>query len=160
MMNVNIIAVGKLKEKYLTQGCDEYIKRLSTMCKIKITEIDEYKLCDNPRQSEVDICIEKEGRRILEKIPKGSVIIPLCIEGKQMSSVNFSEKIAQMAVDGVSDITFVIGGSYGLWDGIKNKGKIKFSMSEMTFPHQVARLMLLEQIYRAFSIMHGSKYHK
>ena len=160
MMNVNIIAVGKLKEKYLTQGCEEYLKRLSAMCKIKITEVDEYKLGDNPKQSEIDICIEKEGRRIMEKIPKGSAVIPLCIEGKQMPSVKFSEKISQMAVDGVSDITFVIGGSYGLWQEIKEMGKIKLSMSEMTFPHQVARLMLLEQIYRAFSIIKGSKYHK
>ncbi len=160
MMNIHIIAVGKLKEKYLTEGCKEYLKRLGTLCKINIIEVDEYKLGDNPKPSEIDICLKKEGENILSKIPKNSAVIPLCIEGKQMPSIKFADLISKLAVDGISDISFIIGGSYGIWDEIKNKGKYKLSMSEMTFPHQLARLMLLEQIYRAFSITSGTKYHK
>lgn len=160
MMNVHIIVVGKLKEKYLTDGCKEYIKRLNAYCKINIVEVDEYKLGDNPKPSEIDICLKKEGENILSKIPKNSAVIPLCIEGKQMPSVKFADTISKMAIDGISDISFVIGGSYGIWQPIKDSGKIKLSMSEMTFPHQLARLMLLEQIYRAFSIISGAKYHK
>ena len=160
MMNIHIIVVGKLKERYLTDGCKEYMKRLSAFCKINIVEVDEYKLPDNPKASEIEICLKKEGESILSKIPKNSAVIPLCIEGKQMSSVKFADSISKLAVDGTSDISFIIGGSYGIWQEIKEKGKIKLSMSEMTFPHQLARLMLLEQIYRAFMIMGGAKYHK
>lgn len=160
MLSVNIIAVGKLKEKYLVNGCDEYLKRLKTMCKINIIEIDEYKLGDNPSQSEINLCIEKEGKRIEEKIGKSTAVIPLCIEGEEITSVELSKKIEKMSVDGISEISFIIGGSYGLWEEIKKLGKFKFSMSKMTFPHQLARMMLLEQIYRAFSISIGTKYHK
>ncbi|MEG1044071.1 MAG: 23S rRNA (pseudouridine(1915)-N(3))-methyltransferase RlmH [Oscillospiraceae bacterium] len=160
MINVNVIAVGKLKEKYLINGCEEYIKRLGSMCKINVIEIDEYKLPDNPSTSQIEQCIEKEGKKIEEKIPKSSIVIPMCIEGNEISSVELSQKIQKFAVDGASEITFIIGGSYGLWENIKAMGKIRLSMSKMTFPHQLARMMLLEQIYRAFSIDIGTKYHK
>ncbi|MEG3007501.1 MAG: 23S rRNA (pseudouridine(1915)-N(3))-methyltransferase RlmH [Oscillospiraceae bacterium] len=160
MINVNVIAVGKLKEKYLINGCEEYIKRLGSMCKINVIEIDEYKLPDNPSTSQIEQCIEKEGKKIEEKIPKSSIVIPMCIEGNEISSVELSQKIQKFAVDGASEITFVIGGSYGLWTNIKEMGNFRLSMSKMTFPHQLARMMLLEQIYRAFSIDIGNKYHK
>ncbi|MEF9983402.1 MAG: 23S rRNA (pseudouridine(1915)-N(3))-methyltransferase RlmH [Oscillospiraceae bacterium] len=160
MINVNVIAVGKLKEKYLVNGCEEYIKRLGSMCKITVVEIDEYKLPDNPGDSQIEQCIEKEGKRIEERIPKSSIVIPMCIEGKEITSLELSQKIQKFAVDGASEITFVIGGSYGLWTNIKEMGNFRLSMSKMTFPHQLARMMLLEQIYRAFSIHIGNKYHK
>ncbi len=160
MLTVNIICIGKLKESYLKEAIAEYSKRLSAFCKFSIIELSEYKLPDNPSESEISICLEKEGQSILSKIPKDSFVIPMCIEGKQFSSPELSKEIENISLSGKSSVSFIIGGSYGLSDEVKSQGKIKLSMSKMTFPHQLARVMLAEQIYRAFQISSNGKYHK
>ncbi len=160
MISINIICLGNLKEKYLKDAVSEYTKRLNAFCKLNVTEIPEYKLPQNPSASQIDICLEQESKSILGKIPKNSYIIPLCIEGKQISSTELSNKISDISLSGKSDISLIIGSSHGLSNEIKNKADFKLSMSKMTFPHQLARVMLLEQIYRAFQISSGGKYHK
>lgn len=159
MINVTVIAVGKLKESYLRDGCNEYIKRLGAYSKINVVEIDEEKICDNPSQNQIDSVIKKEGERILKKIPKNSAVIPLCIEGKEYSSPEFSALLEKISIEN-SSICFVIGGSFGLSEEVKGLGKVKLSFGKMTLPHQLARMVLLEQVYRAFSISNNSKYHK
>lgn len=160
MLNINIICVGKLKEKYWTQAVAEYEKRLRTFCKFKITEVDEEKISDNPNSSQIETTLEKEGKRILKAVGKGAEVIALCIEGKQISSPQIAEIFNSVAVNGKSEIDFIIGGSWGLSDEVKRVAGIKLSMSKMTFPHQLARVMLCEQIYRGFQISSGGKYHK
>lgn len=159
MINVTVLAVGKLKESYLRDGCGEYIKRLGAYAKINVVEINEEKCSDNPSDSEIQNVIKKEGERIIKKIPKGAVVIPLCIEGKEYDSREFSALIENISLSS-SHICFVIGGSFGLDDEVKALGKVKLSFGKMTLPHQLARMVLLEQIYRAFSISNNSKYHK
>lgn len=159
MIGVNIICVGRLKESYLRDGCAEYIKRLSAFAKVQVIEIAEERCSDNPSDSEIKSVIEKEGNRIIAKIPKASCVIPLCIEGKEYSSPDFSAEIEKLSMN-FSSLTFIIGGSFGLSDEIKNLGKMRLSFGKMTLPHQLARMVLLEQIYRAFSIINHSKYHK
>ena len=158
MMSINLIAVGKLKEDYLRAASAEYAKRLQAFCTLKITEVDECRLSDRPSEAEIKNALETEAKSIM-KHAKG-LIIPMCIEGKQMKSEALSEKIEETALSGCSEISFVIGSSYGLADSVKNSGGFRLSMSEMTFPHQLARIMLLEQIYRAFMISAGKSYHK
>jgi len=160
MVNVTLICVGKLKEKYLRDGCAEYIKRLQTFCKINVIEIDEVRLPDNPSAAQILACIENEGKRITAKLPSGAHLITMCIEGKQLDSVELSQTIHKAGVSGVSSFAFVIGGSYGLCEKVKEQSHLRLSMSKMTFPHQFARMMLLEQIYRAFHIINNGKYHK
>ncbi len=160
MLGVTIIALGKLKEKYLRDACDEYVKRLSTLCKLKIFELDPVKLPDNASPAEIDKALKKEAQVILSKIPNGAKTVAMCIEGKQMPSEKLSKFFESTSVSGCGDIVFLIGSSYGLDNEIKQKADLRLSMSEMTFPHQLARVMLLEQIYRAFMISSGSKYHK
>ena len=158
MLTVNVIVVGKLKEAYLRDACAEYCKRLQAFCRINVVELPEYRLPDKPSESQIIAGMEQEGKAILQKA-KG-VIVPLCIEGKQIASDEFADYFDQQAISGVSEISFVIGGSFGLSDEVKAAGKFKMSMSKMTFPHQLARVMLLEQIYRAFAILAGTRYHK
>ncbi|MBR0141534.1 MAG: 23S rRNA (pseudouridine(1915)-N(3))-methyltransferase RlmH [Ruminococcus sp.] len=158
MLNINLIVTGKLKEDYLRNACAEYIKRLSRYCSFEIHELDECRLSDNPSDKEISSALSKEAVQI-KKYAKG-FIIPLCIEGKQLDSVQLSEKISEAGVNGFSSITFIIGSSFGLDNEIKSMGNLKLSMSKMTFPHQLARVMLLEQIYRSFQISEGGKYHK
>lgn len=160
MLNINIICIGKLKEKWMRDGCDEYIKRLDAFCKLKVYELNEFKLPDKPSEAQIKNCIEKEGADIISKLVNGTYLISMCIEGKMPDSVELSEKIQSLTIDGVSSITFVIGGSYGLSDEVKRLSKYRMSMSKMTFPHQLARVMLLEQIYRAMNIASNGKYHK
>lgn len=160
MLNISLIVVGKLKEKYLRDACDEYSKRLSTLCNLKIFELSPEALSDNPKEKEIQKALEAEGKKILDKIAKDAYVYSMCIEGKQMSSNELSEHIDGIAVNGTSNIVFIIGGSFGLSDTVKARSNYKLSMSKMTFPHQLARVMLLEQIYRARQISVGSKYHK
>lgn len=160
MLNVNIICVGKLKESYLRDACAEYSKRLSAFCKLNIIELAPGRLPDNPNKSQIDSVLNEEGEMILSKLGKSDYVIPMCIEGKQFSSEELSSKINDIAVAGNGTISFIIGGSHGLSDAVKQKAALKLSMSKMTFPHQLARVMLLEQIYRAFMISNGNKYHK
>jgi len=160
MMTVRLICIGKLKEKYLSDACKEYQKRLGAFCKLELLELSEYKLQNDPSESEITVCIRREGEEILAKIPRDALVIPMCIEGKQLSSEELSEELSSAGVRGISQVCFIIGGSYGLSDAVKAAGKLRLSMSKMTFPHQLARVMLFEQIYRAFSIASGGKYHK
>lgn len=158
MMNINIIAVGKLKEKYLSDACAEYSKRLKAFCNLKIYEVNECRLPENPSEKDIIKCLEHEAADIM-KLCKG-YLISMCIEGRQLSSVKFSEKIENAGISGTSTVSIVIGSSHGIADSVKQMSDFKLSMSEMTFPHQLARVMLLEQIYRANMILSGRKYHK
>lgn len=159
MINISIICVGKLKEQFLRDGCSEYLKRLSPYAKTQLIEVAEERASDNPSAAEIQSIIEKEGARIIDKIPKGAAVIPLCIEGREFSSTEFASEIEKISLVN-SKIAFVIGGSFGLADKVKSLGKIKFSFGKITLPHQLARLVLTEQIYRAFSIINNSRYHK
>lgn len=160
MLSVNIICIGTLKEKYLKDAVKEYSTRLTSFCRFSIVELPEYKLPQNPSDAQIEKAIEDEGKRIIEKISKNSYVIPMCIEGKTLSSEALSSKIDNVAIEGKSTVDFIIGGSFGLSDEVKKKGDFRLSMSPMTFPHQLARVMLCEQIYRAFQISTGGKYHK
>ena len=160
MQTVNIICIGKLKEKYLVDAIKEYSTRLTPFCKFSIIELDECGLPDKPSQAQINSCLEDEGKRILAKIQKNSYVIPMCIEGKLVSSEELSGLISDAAVCGKSTVDFVIGGSFGLSDEVKKRGDFRLSMGRMTFPHQLARVMICEQIYRSFQIITGGKYHK
>ena len=160
MRNVRILCVGKLKERYLSDACAEYIKRLGAYCRPEIVGLPESRLPANPSPAEIEACLEREGAEILAKIPKDALAIPLCIEGEQLSSEGLATALSDAAVRGTSTACFIIGGSWGLSPAVKRAGKLRLSMSRMTFPHQLARVMLLEQLYRAFSINAGGKYHK
>jgi 23S rRNA (pseudouridine1915-N3)-methyltransferase len=157
-MNIKLIVIGKLKEEYLRNACAEYIKRLGRYCSFELHELNECRLSDNPSEKEISAALKKEAEQI-KKYAAG-MIIPMCIEGKQLSSTELSDRIADAGVNGFSTVTFIIGSSFGLDESIKSMGHLKLSMSRMTFPHQLARVMLLEQIYRAFQIAEGGKYHK
>lgn len=159
MIHISIICVGSLKERFLRDGCAEYLKRLSPYAKTQIIEIAEERAPDNPSEAEIFNIIEKEGERIIAKLPKGAAVIPLCIEGTEYSSPEFSAQLQKLSL-AHSKIAFVIGGSFGLSDKVKVLGKIKLSFGRMTLPHQLARLVLCEQLYRAFSILNNAKYHK
>lgn len=160
MMNLQLIVLGKLKEKYMKEFSAEYEKRLSAYCKFTVTEIEPIKLSENPSPGEISNALAKETQMIISKLPKGAYIFSMCIEGKQFSSEEFAEKLEDIALSGKSTAVFIIGSSFGLSDEIKKMSDFKFSMSKMTFPHKLARIMLTEQIYRAFSINSNGKYHK
>lgn len=160
MMNINFIVIGKLKEKYMKDFSAEYEKRLSGYCKLTVTELEPVKLSDNPSEQEIKNALTKETQMIKAKIPKNSFVFSMCIEGKQMSSEELSKKLEDIALTGKNNITFIIGSSFGLSDEIKQMSDYKFSMSKMTFPHKLARIMLIEQVYRALSITNNAKYHK
>ncbi len=161
MLNVNLITVGKLKESYLRDACAEYQKRLQAFCKLNIVELNESRLPDSPSEKEIKTALSNEGKAMMSLLSGNSCYnITMCIEGKQLSSVKFAEKLEKISVDGKSTVNIVIGSSFGIADEIKAMSDFKLSMSEMTFPHQLARVMLLEQLYRAFQINSGGKYHK
>lgn len=159
MMKVDIIALGKLKEKYLRDASDEYAKRLSRYCDLKITELSPVALSDNPSENEISNALLKEKEMISRAIPKDSFIVALCIEGKEISSEELAYVFKEKANEG-KRICFIIGSSYGLSGKIKKFADMRLSVSKMTFPHQLFRIMLLEQTYRAFKINEGSTYHK
>ncbi|MFS8540615.1 MAG: 23S rRNA (pseudouridine(1915)-N(3))-methyltransferase RlmH [Tissierellales bacterium] len=159
-MNINIIAVGKIKEKYIQMGIDEFKKRLSRYCSLNIIEVNDEKAPENLSEREMELVKQKEGERILSKIPLNSYVIALAIEGKSLSSEEFSEKIRSLMIDSINNITFIIGGSLGLSKEVLDKSHFKLSFSKMTFPHQLMRLILLEQIYRGFKILKNEPYHK
>ncbi|NLX62541.1 MAG: 23S rRNA (pseudouridine(1915)-N(3))-methyltransferase RlmH [Tissierellia bacterium] len=159
-MNIRIIGVGKIKEKYIQLGIDEFKKRLKNYCNLQIIEVKDERAPENLSDREMEIIKEKEGERILAKIPQNSFIISLEISGKQLSSDDLSKKMEELMVSGINDITFIIGGSLGLSKEVLKRSHFKLSFSKMTFPHQLMRLILLEQIYRGFKIMKGEPYHK
>lgn len=160
MININIICIGKLKEQFLRDACAEYLKRLNSFCKISITELSAGKINDNPSPAEIESTLKEEGKKILEKVGSGEYVISMCIEGKQLSSRELAQTIENITLNHSGKIDFIIGGSYGLSEEVKNRSDLRLSMSKMTFPHQLARIMLLEQIYRQFMISNGGKYHK
>ena len=159
MIKVTIIALGRLKEAYLRDAVSEYSKRLSRYCDLEIVELEPVKLPDAPSKSQIDAALLKEADMILKKIPKNCDVFPLCVEGKQLSSEEFAEKVDDLSQQG-RGIALIIGSSYGLSETVKATAKMRFSLSKMTFPHQLFRVMLLEQVYRAFKINEGSTYHK
>ncbi len=159
-MKIKVICVGKLKEKYSKAAIDEYTKRLKRFCKIEIIEINDEKIPDNAKKSQEDLVLKTEGEKILKHIQKGEYIISLCVEGQNISSVDLADKIQGITLSGNSTITFIIGGSLGIYDEIKKLSDFKLSFSKMTFPHQLMRIILLEQVYRAFKINANEEYHK
>ena len=159
-MRINIVCVGKIKEKYLKLGIDEFKKRLSKYCKLEIIELEDEKAPENLSDKEMLMIKEKEGKKILSKIKDNSYVIALAIDGKNLSSEELAETINKLGVRGISNITFVIGGSLGLSDEVLSRSDYKLSFSKMTFPHQLMRLILLEQVYRAYRINNGEPYHK
>lgn len=160
MLRVTLLCVGNLKERYWRDACAEYEKRLSAFCKLSIVELPEERLPDAPSAAQITQVLDAEGKRILAKIPANAAVVALCIEGKEMPSPAIAATLERFANDGKSDVVFIIGGSHGLSDAVKEKATLRLSMSPMTFPHQLARVMLLEQLYRAFQISGGGKYHK
>ena len=160
MVKVNIVAVGKVKEKYFTGAILEYSKRLSRYCKLEIVEVTDEKTPDHASETEELQIKEKEGDRLLKYIKEDAYVIALAIEGKQLDSVELSKKIEKLGIDGKSHIIFVIGGSLGLDNRVLNRADFKLSFSKMTFPHQMMRVILLEQVYRGYRIMNGEPYHK
>ncbi|HJC21833.1 MAG TPA: 23S rRNA (pseudouridine(1915)-N(3))-methyltransferase RlmH [Candidatus Butyricicoccus avicola] len=160
MLSVRLICVGKLGEKFWKQACDEYVKRLGGFCKIEVVELPEQKLPQAPTPGQIENALDREARLIQEKIPAGAAVIAMCIEGKALSSEQLAQTIGNLAVSGTSRLAIVIGGSCGLAESVKRGARLRLSMSPMTFPHHLARVMVLEQLYRALNILEGGKYHK
>lgn len=158
-MNIDIIAIGTIKEKYLKEGIEEYQKRLQPFCQFNIIERPEVRLSQNPSPAEISQGLKKEAQDISKHLPKTSKIVSLCVEGKQTSSESFAKDLEQWAVQGAGSITFIIGSSHGLDEELKKQG-VKLSFSKMTFPHQLMRLILVEQIYRGMMIQANRAYHK
>lgn len=161
MQNIQVICVGKSSLAQYESAAAEYKKRLGAYCSFTLTELPEETIYEKSASDAViQKALEKEAQAVLRAVPRGSMLVALCIEGKQQSSEEFAQLFQQAAQSGAPDITFVIGSSHGLAPQIKQKAALRFSMSRMTFPHGLARVMLLEQIYRAYTIIHGAKYHK
>lgn len=159
-MKITILCVGKVKEKFYREGIAEFTKRLSRYCKLEIIEVADEKTNEDASETEIRIIKEKEGERILKNIRDDAYVICLCIDGKQLSSEDLSEKIEKLGIQGNSHICFIIGGSLGLADEVVKRADFKLSFSQMTFPHQLMRVILLEQIYRAYRIINHEPYHK
>ncbi len=157
---ISVLCVGKLKEAFYEQAVKEYEKRLSRCCKLELLELPEQRLGDEPSEAEIRQALKKEAALVEQRLSKGGALIAMCIEGQEMSSVALSQKMQQLAAHGASQLTFLIGSSFGLDEDLKKKADLRLSMSPMTFPHHLARVMLLEQIYRAYQIEAGTKYHK
>lgn len=158
-MNINIICAGKIKEKYFTDAVNEYAKRLSRFVKLNIIEVPDEKIPENASEKEMETVKNKEGERILSKLPPSSFIVTMCIEGKELSSVDLARKIADISMTS-SSISFIIGGSLGLSDEVKARSQLRLSFGRMTLPHQLMRVVLAEQLYRAFKINNNESYHK
>lgn len=160
MLSIKIICVGKLKERFYLDAAAEYQKRLGTLCRLDVEELPETRLSAEPTEAEIEAALHREAESIFLRIPSGAVTVALCIEGKTVDSVGFSRFLEMCALKGKSRLCFVIGGSMGLHQEVKERAALQLSFSPMTFPHHLVRIMLLEQLYRAFQIQLGSKYHK
>ena len=160
MLNIHLICVGKLKESYYADAVAEYAKRLGGFCNLTLVELPEERLPDRPSRAQIDAALEREGDLILQKIPKGSLTVALCVEGRLCSSEDLAQRLSDWMLGGRSSVTFLVGGSYGLSAAVKERAALRLSMSPMTFPHHLARVMLLEQLYRVYQIHQGSDYHK
>lgn len=160
MLSIRLVCVGKLREQFFIDAFNEYSKRLSAYCKFECAELNETKLGSSPSDKEIAAALDKEAADIERALGKDAYVIAMCVEGMQLKSEDLAQKISSLAVSGRGRICFVIGGSFGISPRIKQRADMRLSMSEMTFPHHLARVMLAEQIYRAFKISEGSKYHK
>lgn len=160
MLNLTVLCVGKLKERFYFDAAEEYTKRLGGLCKFTLAELPEIRLPDSPSQAQIDAALEKEGAALLERVPSGAALTALCVEGGLLSSPQLADRLSRWANTGTSRLCFAVGGSFGLSPAVKQRAALKLSMSPMTFPHHLARVMLLEQLYRAFQINVGSSYHK
>ena len=158
-MKITIVCAGKLKEKYLTAGINEFLKRLKPMAQVEILEVHEEKMPDNPSEAEKEQVLQKEGEKLLKLVPSGSYLFVLDVYGEELSSEDLAAKIDRLGVSGRSSLTFLIGGAFGLSKEVRQAADMKLSFSRMTFTHQMVRLLLTEQIYRAFKINRGEKYH-
>ena len=161
MIKINLICIGKIKERFYSEAVAEYSKRLTAFCRLNIIELSEERIkSSSPNQAQIDEVLLAEGRRILQKISPSDFVSALCIEGRLISSEELSGILENAALSGKSTVDFIIGGSYGLSDEVKKRADLRLSMSRMTFPHMMARVIICEQIYRAFEISSGGKYHK
>ena len=160
MLSVHLICVGKLKESFYQQACAEYVKRLSPYCRLTVTELPEERLPASPSRAQIDAALEKEAQAILSKTPSNSSLVCLCVEGQLRSSEELAGLVRTWEQSSARHLVFVIGGSFGLAQSLKSRAWVLLSMSPMTFPHHLARVMVLEQLYRAFKINEGSSYHK
>ena len=158
-MKITIVTAGKIKEKYLTSGINEFLKRLGPFATVKIVEINEEKMKDNPSDAEKQQTLQQEGQRLLRQVPEGSYLFVLDVYGQQLSSEKLAAKLDSLALQGRSNITFLIGGAFGLSEEVRQAADFRLSFSPMTFTHQMIRLLLVEQIYRCFKINRGEKYH-
>ena len=160
MFDITLITMGKLKEKFYTSAAEEYAKRLGAYCRFKLLELPEQRLPENPSPAEISVGLEKEAELIEAKIPKGAWLCVFTPEGKELSSEQFAQKLSEVKISGKSAACFLIGSSFGMAQRIKDRADFCLSMGKMTFPHHLARIMVLEQLYRAEAIQAGSKYHK
>ena len=159
-MNINFIAMGKLKEAYFREACAEYLKRLGGYVCARVIEPDPVNLPQKPSQAQIDAALRQEAVKIREQIKPSSFTVAMCIEGKTLTSEQLAQKLEAAAGQGFSTVNFVVGSSFGLDEGLKSQADMRLSMSPMTFPHSLARVMLMEQVYRAYSIINNGKYHK
>ena len=160
VVGVTVICIGKLKERFWRDACAEYEKRLSRFCSLTVKELAEVSLPENPSQAQIDAALKKEGEAIEREIPQGAYRVALCVEGESLSSPQLAERLGFLASSGRGKVCLIIGSSFGISEEIKKRCDLKLSFSKMTFPHQLFRVLLLEQLYRAFSILGGMKYHK
>jgi 23S rRNA (pseudouridine1915-N3)-methyltransferase len=159
MLNVKLITLGTLKEAYLRDAAAEYEKRLGAFCRFEIVQLKEERLSDDPSESEIKNALAKESEKILSLIPARAYVVAMCVEGKQLTSPELAEKLEEISTR-TSDVCFIIGSSFGLSDSVKQRADLRLSVSKLTFPHQLMRVILLETVYRAFNIQKGTKYHK
>ena len=159
MLNVKFITLGTLKEAYLRDAAAEYEKRLGAFCRFELVQLKEERLSDDPSESEIKNALSKESEKILALIPARAYVVAMCVEGKQLTSPELAEKLEEISAR-TSDVCFIIGSSFGLADAVKQRADLRLSVSKLTFPHQLMRVILLETVYRAFNIQKGTKYHK
>ena len=160
MQKVTILCTGKLKEKFYLDAVAEYVKRLNRFCKLEIIELPEERLPEDPSPAQIEAALSKEADAVRAKLPNGCLVIAMCVEGRERSSEELARLVRTWQDSAARHLVFVIGGSFGLAESLKKEAKVRLSMSPMTFPHHLARIMLLEQIYRAYQISAGTKYHK
>ena len=159
MLNVKLITLGTLKEAYLRDAAAEYEKRLGAFCRFELLQLKEERLSDDPSESEIKNALSKESEKILALIPARAYVVAMCVEGKQLTSPELAEKLDEIS-SRTSDVCFIIGSSFGLADAVKQRADLRLSVSKLTFPHQLMRVILLETVYRAFNIHKGTRYHK
>ena len=160
MLTVKLICVGKMRERFYIDAFEEYKKRLNAYCRFECEEVSEYRLPEKPSQAEIESALQREAQNIERLIPSDAYVVALCVEGREIESEAMAELISQRENSGKPKLCFLIGGSFGMAECIKNRANFKLSMSKMTFPHHLARVMLAEQLYRGYKIREGSQYHK